>query len=151
MGSIVALTGLLKRAKWGGSYHGKCSLVQYDMLIQRLGLYPSAVQAAQRAIHDPDFYALRHHDSVDEVGKRAMRSMRRLYPHLFDSSVCHEVPSAGFGVPVKYVRSAVRIEGLRNGFNRSSRPNGQDEPTWDGWETDDFLLGVDQDTMREEH
>ncbi|KAI9817641.1 MAG: hypothetical protein M1832_004645 [Thelocarpon impressellum] len=140
MGAIAALTGLFKRAKYGGSYHGKVSLAQYDVLLLRMGLYPADVQALQRATHDSAFYELRHHDSVEEVSRRAMNSMKRLHPQLFDPKYCHEAPSPAFKAPVRYVRSAVRIDGLRNGFCRSSRPNGSDRPTWDGWETEEAFV-----------
>ncbi|KAI9812162.1 MAG: hypothetical protein M1827_004828 [Pycnora praestabilis] len=140
MGAIAALTGLYQRAKSGGSYFGKVSLVQYDIFLLQLGLYPNSIQAKQRAIHDAAFFQLKHNDSVDEVSKRALKSIKRLHPELFEESICHETWSKGFGASVKYVRPAVSVEGTRNGFSRSSRPNGFDAPTWADWEFEDEVI-----------
>ena len=140
MGAIAALTGLFFRAKYGGSYIGKVSLVQFDIFLLQLGLYPPEVIERMKKEHDRDFFELRHHDSVDEVGKRALKSMRRVHPGLFEKRMCHETFSKGFDAMVKYVRPVVEIEGLRNGFSRSSRPNGFDGPTWDGWEVEEDLV-----------
>jgi len=140
MGAIAALTGLFLRARDGGSYVGKVSLVQYDVFLMRLGLYPPEVIERMRREHDGEFFQLRHSDSVDEVGRRALRSMRRVRPGLFEERMFHESFSRGFGARVKYVRPVVQIEGLRNGFCRSSRPNGFDGPTWEGWEVEEELV-----------
>jgi hypothetical protein len=90
--------------------------------------------------HDNEFFQLRHHDSVDEVGKRAMKTMRRTHPELFEERHMHECFSKGFGANVRTVRPVVDIEGTWNGFLRSSRPNGFDQPTWEGWEVDEDML-----------
>jgi crotonobetainyl-CoA:carnitine CoA-transferase CaiB-like acyl-CoA transferase len=42
MGGIAALTALYHRATKGGSYHAKVSLVQYDLLLFRIGQYDEA-------------------------------------------------------------------------------------------------------------
>lgn len=140
MGAIAALTGLYLRAKYGGSYVGKVSLVQYDIFLLQLGLYPAHVIERIRKEHDPAFFKLRHCDSVDEVGRRALKSMRRVHPSLFEERMFHESWSRAFGARVKYVRPAVEIEGLRNGFSRSSRPNGFDGAGWEGWEVEGELV-----------
>jgi len=44
MGAIAALIGLYHRTTKGGSWHGKTSLLQYDMLLFRVGQLPEAVQ-----------------------------------------------------------------------------------------------------------
>jgi len=142
MGAIAALTGLFLRAKYGGSYVGKVSLVQYDIFLMQLGFHSPGVIERMRKEHDREFFELRHNDSVDEVGKRALRSMRRVHPGLFEERMCHETFSKGFGAKVKYVRPVAKIEGLRNGFSRSSRPNGFDGPTWDHWEVEDELVNA---------
>lgn len=142
MGAIAALTGLFLRAKVGGSYIGQVSLVQYDIFLMRLGLHSPQIIEKLRREHDGAFFELRHHDSVDEVGRRALRSMRRLHPALFDGRMFHETYSTGFRAMVKYLRPVVRIEGLRNGFSRSSRPNGFDGPTWDDWEVEPELVKI---------
>ena len=142
MGAVAALTGLFKRAKYGGSYHCKVSLVQYDIFLFRLGLYSPAIQARQREVHDRAFFQLRHHDSVDEVSSRALTSMKRLHPVLFAPRYRQEVFSPAFNADVSYVRPVVEMEGLRNGFLRSTRPNGFDQASWDGWEIDEQVVNA---------
>jgi CoA-transferase family III len=140
MGTIAALTGLYKRAKYGGSYWGKTSLCQYDIFLLSLGVYSPEIQRRLRAMHDPDFFKLRHHDSVDEVGKRALRTMRRTHPELFDPRHTHESWSEGFKARVRFVRPVVEIEGTWNGWVRQARPNGNDTPGWEDWEVESDML-----------
>ncbi|PSN67916.1 alpha-methylacyl-CoA racemase [Corynespora cassiicola Philippines] len=140
MGTIAALVGLYRRAKFGGSYHGTTSLVQYDIYLLQLGLYNKDMMAKLREEHDNEFFELRHHDSVDEVGKRALRTMRRTHPELFEERHMQECFSKGFDANVRTVRPVVDVEGTWNGFLRSSRPNGFDKPTWQDWEVDDDML-----------
>ncbi|KAH3909237.1 hypothetical protein HBI56_187560 [Parastagonospora nodorum] len=140
MGTIAALTGLYKRAKFGGSYIGTTSLVQYDIYLLELGLYDDQMMAKLRKQHDTEFFGLRHHDSVDEVGKRALKTMRRTHPELFEDRHMQECYSEGFKANVRTIRPVVDIDGYWNGFLRSSRPNGFDQPTWNSWEVDEDLL-----------
>ncbi|KAI4954470.1 hypothetical protein J4E91_002183 [Alternaria rosae] len=140
MGTIAALVGLYRRAKVGGSYLGTTSLVQYDIYLLQLGLYDDRMMAELRKEHDQEFFQLRHHDSVDEVGKRALKTMRRTHPELFEDRHMQECYSKGFNANVRTIRPVVDIEGYWNGFLRSSRPNGFDNPTWDDWEIDEALL-----------
>jgi hypothetical protein len=139
LGCVAALTGLYLRATKGGSWVCRTSLCQYDMFLLSLGLYPLEIRDRLRKAHHPDFFALRHHDSVDEVGKRALKSVETLHPDLFYESLMRAW-SRGFGAEIRWPREAVRIEGLRVGYLRATRPNGFDPPTWDGWETDEGLL-----------
>jgi hypothetical protein len=136
MGTIAALVGLYRRAKEGGSYLGAVSLCQYDLFLQSLGLYPDCMQHKLREHHDKHFFGLRHDDSVDEVGKRAMESMRKLDADVLRPQHTGEVYSEGFGAKIKFVKPVVGIEGTWNGWIRAPRPNGFDEPRWDDWETD---------------
>jgi crotonobetainyl-CoA:carnitine CoA-transferase CaiB-like acyl-CoA transferase len=140
MGTIAALVGLYRRAKDGGSYFGTTSLVQYDIYLLQLGLYDEEMMAKLRQEHDKDFFELRHSDSVDAVGKRALRTMRRTHPELFEKRHMQACFSKGFNANVETVRPVINIEGTWNGFLRSSRPNGFDKPTWDDWEVDDDML-----------
>ncbi|KAJ8110200.1 hypothetical protein OPT61_g6892 [Boeremia exigua] len=140
MGTIAALVGLFKRAQSGGSYIGTTSLVQYDIYLLQLGLYDDDMMAELRKEHDSDFFELRHHDSVDEVGKRALKTMRRTHPELFEQRHMQACFSKGFDAEVKTIKPVVDIEGYWNGFLRSSRPNGYDKPTWDDWEVDQDML-----------
>jgi crotonobetainyl-CoA:carnitine CoA-transferase CaiB-like acyl-CoA transferase len=140
MGAIAALTGLWRRAKEGGSWVGRTSLCQYDAFLMGLGLYGEDVQDRVRRDHDEDFFALRHADSVDEVSGRALKSMRRAHPELFDQRVMQKAWSKGFGEEISWCRSPVTIEGLRVGFERASRPNGFDAPTWEDWEVEKAVI-----------
>lgn len=140
LGTIVALAGLYRRATKGGSWICKTSLSQYNLYLLSLGPYPENVQDELRRQHDAQFFALRHNDSVDEVGKRALRSIRRLHPRLFADSMMQSVYSSGFCGVVRRPREALEIEGLIVGHVRATRPNGFDAPTWEKWERDEVLL-----------
>lgn len=136
LGAIAALTGLWRRAKEGGSWVGRTSLCQYDVFLLGLGLYGDDVKEKQRKEHDNEFFDLRHADSVDEVGGRALKSMKRAHPELFDKALTQTAFSKGFNEEITWCRSPVTIEGLRVGFDRASRPNGFDRPSWDDWEVE---------------
>lgn len=140
MGTIAALTGLYKRAKYGGSYHGTTSLCQYDVFLLRLGLYSEELVRELRKVHDPEFFELRHSDSVDEVGRRALKTMQKTHPELFEAKHFHEAWSRGYNAAIKFVKPVATVEGTWNGFLRCSRPNGTDPPTWEGWEVDQDML-----------
>lgn len=113
---------------------------QYDIFLQQLGVYDEEMMNRLKEQHDKEFFELRHNDSVDEVGKRALKTMRRTHPELFEERHMQECFSKGFNANVRTVRPVVDIEGTRNGFLRSSRPNGFDGPTWDDWEVDEDML-----------
>ena len=130
MGAIAALSGLYKRATQGGSWHGKVSLVQYDLLLFKAGLYPHSVQEEIREHLTPEFSALRHSHSVDQISKAARVMMMARFPELFDERYCEAWYSEMYGDVVCAVRPVVEIEGLEIGFVRGSRPNGSDAPTW---------------------
>lgn len=134
MGAIAALVGLFRRAKEGGSWRGTTSLCQYDVFLLGLGLYGDDIKEKVRKDHDDHFFDLRHADSVDEVGGRALKSMKRAHPELFDEKNMQKTFSKGFDEEIRWCRSPVSIEGLRVGFERASRPNGYDKPTWEDWE-----------------
>jgi crotonobetainyl-CoA:carnitine CoA-transferase CaiB-like acyl-CoA transferase len=140
MGAVAALTGLYRRATEGGSWVGRTSLSQYDVFLLGLGLYGEDVKQRIRKEHDEEFFKLRHADSVDEVGGRALRSMKRVHPELFDDSLMQKAFSKGFGEEIKWCRSPVTIDGLRVGFSRASRPNGYDEASWEGWEVEKAVV-----------
>jgi hypothetical protein len=140
MGTIAALTGLYKRAKHGGSYWAGTSLCQYDIFLLSLGTYPPEIKERLRATHDEAFFELKHYDSVDEVGKRALATVRRTHPELFEEKHFGHSYSRGFMAPVKFVRPVVSVEGTWNGWVRQARPNGFDEPKWDSWELDEAMM-----------
>ena len=145
-GAIAALTGLYRRATEGGSWWGGVSLVGYDVFLLSLGLYePEVLDPLKKEFASSGFYGkgdggLRHNDSVDEVGKRALKAMKELRPGLFDKENCHEAWSKAYKADVKYVKSAVKIDGVGVGFARMTRPNGYDQGGWEGWEVDEGLV-----------
>ncbi|KAI1752624.1 CoA-transferase family III domain-containing protein [Xylaria castorea] len=79
MGAIAAMVGLLNRAKLGGSWIGKTSLVQYNLLLFKQGQYDHVVQEALRR----KFLELTYHNNVDQVSGAALRSMLIRHRHLF--------------------------------------------------------------------
>ncbi|KAJ4293699.1 hypothetical protein N0V90_008983 [Kalmusia sp. IMI 367209] len=132
MGAITALIGLLHRAKRGGSWHGKVSLLQYDLLLFRAGLHSGEVQEQLRQFMGPDFLALRHDNSVDQISGVALRQMRRQFPAFFTSpKLLDHWYADKYKADVEVVNPVAEIEGLEIGFQRASRPNGSDIPTWD--------------------
>ncbi|TEA21175.1 Formyl-CoA:oxalate CoA-transferase [Colletotrichum sidae] len=140
LGAVAAMAGLYRRATEGGSWVCRTSLCQYDLFLLSLGAYPPEVQAKLRKAHDPAFFDLRHHDSVDEVSKRALRSVKRLHPGLFAEDMMHSAWSEGFDAEVRWPKEAVVVEGVRIGHVRASRPNGADEASWEDWEIQEDLL-----------
>lgn len=151
LGCAAALAGLYRRATQGGSWIARTSLCQYDCFLMGLGLLPAQEQARLREVFghagvdgdgEEGFFALRHSDSVDEVGKRALVGMRRAVPHLFDegAGLMHAAWSRGFQGVLRWPSEAVRVEGLRVGHVRTARPNGFDDVAagWEGWEEDEI-------------
>ncbi|OGE52530.1 hypothetical protein PENARI_c010G05072 [Penicillium arizonense] len=140
MGAIAALTGLYHRAKTGGSYHGKASLMHYDLLLFAMGQYPDHVQEELRSVQSADFFKLRHCDSVDRISSTVLKSMHERFPHLY-LPAGHESEgrkpltelwsSAAYGADVEVVKPVAVIGGVDNQFVRSSRPNGSDRATWE--------------------
>ncbi|KAI1492158.1 CoA-transferase family III [Biscogniauxia mediterranea] len=140
LGTIAAMAGLYRRATEGGSWIGRTSLSQYDVFLLSLGTYPAEVQEQLRRSHDEQFFKLRHSDSVDEVGGRALRSIKRLHPSLFGGDTMRSAYSEGFGGVVTWPREALEVAGLKINHVRATRPNGFDAPSWEGWERDETLL-----------
>ena len=139
MGAIAALTGLYHRATKGGSWHGKVSLLQYDLLLFKVGQYSSEVQAQLLQHVTPEFLSLRHNNSVDQIGAITLKMMQKQYPELFDKDKFHETwYSKKYGEDVSAVKPVVSIEGVEIGFQRGSRPNGSDAPTWNFGKDGDF-------------
>lgn len=66
--------------------------------------------------------------------------MKERRPGLFAEANCHEAWSKAYRANVKYVKSAVAIDGVGIGFERMTRPNGYDEGGWEGWEVEEGLI-----------
>jgi len=145
LGAAAALLALRDRAVRGGSWACRTSLCQYDVFLLGLGAYSEDVQRRIRAAHGfgmdstgkGGFFGLRHGDSVDEVGRRAVRSMRRAGSGVFGEGMTVEAWSRGYQGTVRWPREAVTVGGVRVGYSRATRPNGFDEPGWEGWEVDE--------------
>lgn len=139
MGAIAALAGLYHRTSRGGSWHGKASLLHYDLLLFRAGLYPQHVQDQMLGLAGADFLKLTHSNSVDQISGTALRNMKEKFPELFSRKyLCDKWYSAAYKADVTAVRPVAEIEGVEIGFRRASRPNGTDAPTWDFGEDGDF-------------
>ncbi|KAK7421258.1 hypothetical protein QQZ08_010035 [Neonectria magnoliae] len=139
IGAIAALTGLYHRATQGGSWHGKASLLQYDLLLFKAGLYSEEVQEQMRKDAGEDFLALRHGHSVDQISGTAMRRMRVTCPEIFDNSGLLDTwYSAAYRADVQAVLPVVQVDSLEIGFSRASRPNGTDKAQWDFGGEDDY-------------
>jgi hypothetical protein len=132
IGALAALTGLYHRAKSGGSYHGKVSLLQYDLLLFEVGQYSPDIQKSLLARFGPEIRALRHHHSVDHISHTVSDLMKKVQPELFNQQkYCEKWYSEKYDADLVVVKPVAEIEGLSIGFARASRPNGSDEATWD--------------------
>lgn len=141
IGAIAALVGLHHRTTRGGSWHGTASLVHYDLLLFKVGLLPGPVQEELRRQAGPDFLALRHAHSVDQISGTALRKMRELYPDFVDHpSYLDHWFSEKYNENVSAVLPVVQIDGLDISFGRASRPNGSDEATWNAGQGKDKRL-----------
>ncbi|KAI1414684.1 CAIB/BAIF family enzyme [Hypoxylon sp. FL1857] len=140
VGTIAALSGIYRRATEGGSWICRTSLSQYDIFLLSLGTYPVDVQDQLRREHDPRFFELRHHDSVDEVSQRALASIRYLHPTLFEDDILQGAYSEAFSGVVTWPKEPLEVEGIKIGHVRPTRPNGYDKPSWEDWESDETLL-----------
>ena len=142
LGCVAALLGLYRRATKGGSWIGRTSLVQYNLLLLSMDTYPEEVQETLRRTHDQVFFDLRHDDSVDEVGKAALRSTNRVHPNLMSKKTMVHAWSNGFAGILRWPRDALVVEGLKVAHSRTARPNGFDKPTWESWEVEEEVLNA---------
>ncbi|KAL4797636.1 CoA-transferase family III domain-containing protein [Aspergillus venezuelensis] len=144
MGAIAALTGLYNRAKYGGSYHGKASLMHYDLLLFAVGQYTPEIQEELRKQQNEEFFNLRHCDSVDRISSTVLRGMQAHFPHLYlgpneaqeagEEALTEKWESEAYKGVIEVVRPIVSIQGVESGFSRASRPNGFDKASWEGFE-----------------
>jgi hypothetical protein len=140
MGAIAALSGLYHRAKTGGSYHAKASLMHYDLLLFAVGRYPDFIQKRMRDEQLPEFFNLRHHDSVDRISATTLRMLRKRFPDLFDlvsSPYTEKWFSVGYSEEIEVVKPVAQIDGVDNTFVRASRPNGSDRASWEGFDVEE--------------
>jgi hypothetical protein len=143
IGAIAALSALYHRTTKGGSWHGKASLLHYDLLLFRVGLYPEDIQTRLRGSVDAKFFSLRHNHSVDSISGTTLLILKEKYPELFAKDrFCETWFSKAYGANICVVKPVVEIEDVTIGFQRSSRPNGADEPTWGFTDDGDFPAGI---------
>ncbi|RFU78000.1 l-carnitine dehydratase [Trichoderma arundinaceum] len=141
IGAITALVGLYHRATSGGSWHGKVSLLHYDLLLFKVGLLPEHVQQNLRDTMGPKVLALRYHNSVDQISGTVLRRMREIYPEFVeDPKYLDKWYADKYKAEVQAVKPVVEIEGLEVGFRRASRPNGSDEAKWEVDEEKDYRM-----------
>jgi hypothetical protein len=138
IGAIAALTGLYNRATKGGSWHGKASLLHYDLLLFKVGEYPETVKNQLRAACTENFLALRHSHSVDDISGTTLHMIQKNAPELFDEKYCETWYSEAYGADISVVKPVVDISGTEISFQRASRPNGFDKPSWDFLSSSDF-------------
>lgn len=153
MGAIAALSGLYHRAKAGGSWHGKASLMHYDLLLFAVGQYPAEVQEKLRAAQPADFFKLRHCDSVDRISSTVLKGMQTSFPHLYASAGASSANgqqvlteswfSKAYNADIEVVRPVAVVQGVDNQFVRASRPNGTDRACWE-----DFKLEGEGDVRK---
>ncbi|KAI1376813.1 CAIB/BAIF family enzyme [Hypoxylon crocopeplum] len=144
MGAIAALTGLYHRTTQGGSWHGKTSLLHYDLLLFHMGLYPKQVQDELKALAGEDFLKLRHSNSVDQISGTALLDMKEKFPEFFARKDLYDRwYSAAYKADIVAVNPVVEIKGVKTGFRRASRPNGSDAPTWNFGEDEDYRKSLD--------
>jgi hypothetical protein len=149
MGAIAALTGLYHRAETGGSYHCKASLMHYDLLLFAVGQYPADVQEILRKQQLPEFFSLRHHDSVDRISATTLRVLRKQFPDIFpvgdgpSSPYTEKWFSTKYNAEIEVVKPVAQIEGVENGFVRASRPNGSDQASWNSFSLEESDYRVD--------
>lgn len=131
-GAIAALTGLYQRAVNGGSYHGKVSLLQYDLLLYKVGMYSKEQQQKLLKKFGGDtLKSLKYFDSVDHIGHTCLSLIEQEHPELFGKEYQERWYSDKYGYEISVVKPVAEIDGLDVSFVRSSRPNGSDEASWD--------------------
>ncbi|KAF7552342.1 hypothetical protein G7Z17_g4378 [Cylindrodendrum hubeiense] len=139
IGAIAALAGLYHRATQGGSWHGKASLLQYDLLLFKAGKYSDEVQDQLRKDIGEEFLALKHDNSVDQISGTALRRMRVTCPEIFNNPRLLDTwYSAAYKNDVQAVLPVVEVDSLDIGFRRASRPNGADKAQWDFGGDEDY-------------
>lgn len=130
--SISVLLAVFKRAKFGGSYWCKSSLVQYDLFLMKQGQYPAFMWDGLLKRLNPEMRSLRYYDSVDRISSAALKFLKDQYPGLFDAEHGYfaEMYSEGFNGQVLVLKPVISYSASDVGFTCASRPNGYDEPKW---------------------
>ncbi|KAJ5256732.1 CheY-like superfamily [Penicillium angulare] len=153
MGAIAALTGLYHRATVGGSYHGKASLMHYDLLLFAVGQYSEDVQAKLRSVQPAEFFKLRHCDSVDRISSTVLKGMHERFPHLYVGAglqseerqpLTEKWFSNAYDAEIEVVKPVAIVEGVDNQFVRASRPNGSDRANWEDFRSQGDGKGDDR-------
>ncbi|KAI1322780.1 hypothetical protein F5Y16DRAFT_415518 [Xylariaceae sp. FL0255] len=105
MGAIATIVGLINQHREGGSWIGRTSLLQYDVLLLEQGLYSEDIKTKLRssilAFQEPDttlrqryfgsnsprvkFFEVQPWASVDDVSGAALWYMLHRFPEMFDA------------------------------------------------------------------
>ncbi|KAI0007516.1 CoA-transferase family III [Xylariaceae sp. FL0662B] len=142
MGAIAAMAGLYHRATQGGSWIGRTSMLQYDLLLRRAEGYSEKTQQKIRETVDPAFLRMRYHNTVDEVSRAALASMEKQPGDFFAQPKLYQHWRAAHydNKIVRAVRPVVEIEEATVAHQRASRPNGSDKATWEFGADHDLAL-----------
>jgi hypothetical protein len=77
------------------------------------------------------FLSFRHNHSVDDISGTTSLILKEKRPELFAKDIFSEIwYSKVYSANVCVVKPVVKIEGVSIGFQRSSRPNASDKPSW---------------------
>lgn len=130
--TISVLLAIFKRAKYGGSYWCKSSLVQYDLFLLQQKQYPKFMWEALLKRLPPEMFNLRYYDSVDKISSTALRYLKDSHPELFKESQGYfeKMYSAAFDGEILVLKPVVKYSKSNVGFHCASRPNGFDKPEW---------------------
>jgi len=127
IGAIAVINGLDHRTTKDGSWHGKISLLQNDLLLFTAGLYDEQFQVEGKKRLTSGFLGLSHNDFPENVCLTALQMMKQQFPELFDEETyCETWWSGKYDDTVITVKLDVSIEGLEIGYQRGSRPNSSD-------------------------
>ena len=119
MGAIATLEAVFLRAKYGGSYHAKCCLVQYDNFLFDIGEYAAEVQSEMKQKFAGPFFDNRHADSTDVFSAAALKTMKKQVPSLFanEEEWTQRWMSRGFGnAEVRAIRPHSTVRGVEVGY-----------------------------------
>jgi hypothetical protein len=76
---------------------------------------------------------------VDDISRTTLLMMQKQFPELFDKDrFCETWYSKAYGADVCVVKPVIQMEGVHIGFQRGSRPNGSDQPSWAFEDDGDF-------------
>jgi len=118
--------------------HGKTSLLHYDLLLFRAGMYSSQIQDELIELAGEEFLKLRHSNSVDQISRTALQSMKRTFPELFLGETYLTRGTRRHTRRMSSRCAQWSISTHQDRVQRASRPNGSDAAIWDFGPTEIF-------------